>query len=58
MSDVPERPPREPILERLRRLGLRNDPSSNRPVSSRRHRLRMDEITFSKPNTNDTNKTK
>lgn len=56
MSEPAERKPREPTRERMARLGLRNDPTSNKPVRSRRHRLRMDEINFSKPATTDKTK--
>jgi hypothetical protein len=52
-----EKPPREPILQRLARLGLKNDSAGARPrrvIRTKRYRRELDEITFSKPNINKT----
>jgi hypothetical protein len=57
MSDAAGVKPREPILERLRRLGLRNEPANSqlrRVFRTKRYRRDLDEITFNKPNANKT----
>ena len=61
MSGAGKFGPREPVAERLKRLGIKLDPSNNRPqprYRSRRHWRELDEITFSKPNTNKTDNEK
>jgi hypothetical protein len=57
MSDSTGRAPREPMLERLKRLGLANGPRGPDPrrvARTKRYYRDLDEISFNKPNPNKT----
>ena len=61
MSDAPAKPPREPMRERLKRLGLTNGPPGPDPrrvLRTKRYYRDLDEISFTKPYKPNTNKTK
>lgn len=57
MSDPAAKPPREPMHERLKRLGLKNDPGGDPPrrlMRTKRYYRDLDEISFNKPFTDKT----
>jgi hypothetical protein len=57
VSDSLERPPREPMRDRLKRLGLTNGPPGPDPkrvTRTKRYYRDLDEISFNKPYTNKT----
>lgn len=57
MSDTAAKPPREPMKDRLRRLGLHSTPGKDpvgRQFRTKRFYRELDEITFNKPNPNKT----
>jgi hypothetical protein len=61
VSDPIQKPPREPTLDRLRRLGLKNTPGSDptrQVFRGRRYYREQDENILGRLNIPDTNKTK
>jgi hypothetical protein len=61
MSDGAGKAPREPILERLARLGLKNTPGpdpTRQAFRTKRFYRDLDEITFSRPYKPDNDKIK